>query len=72
MSSFLQSVCLFVEVCGFGGGVVFIKFISSSVGFFTMMIEQTSQLSFSHYQYKCNQTLDVFSTFVQEKERILN
>lgn len=62
---------LFVVVCGFGD-------LSSSkssavlLGFFTMMIEQASQLSFLHYQYKCNQTLKAFSTFVQEKQRILN
>lgn len=33
-----------------------------------MIIEQSSQLSFLHYQYKYNQIMNSFSTFVQEKE----
>lgn len=36
------------------------------------MVEQASQLSFLYYQYKCNQTLNALSPFIQEKERILN
>lgn len=58
LQGFLRSICSSLPTETRISGFSFIKFISSIIyffSFFVMMIEQTSQLSFLHYQYKCNQ-----------------